>query len=164
MIDRSSARLVYRLHTRDGKGSSEALSLALAPGALVFFNGDLLHHKVSPLGSGEERIALTLEYLTAGDMNHFLRFVSNMKDAVAYFGFRQVFVSRENELESISDSRRTTLPAVQPSMNEAKPGKEKERAARKDPPVERDEPNRERVRERLEKAAEPRDQGPRKKS
>jgi hypothetical protein len=34
---------------------------------------------------------LTLEYLTSARMSAFGRFVSDMKDAVAYFGFRQVF-------------------------------------------------------------------------
>ncbi len=57
----------------------------------IIFNGDKLYHRVTPLGSGERRIVLTLEYVTSTKMHPFRRFVSNMKDAIAYFGFRQVF-------------------------------------------------------------------------
>jgi len=32
-----------------------------------------------------------MEYVTAQAMNPFKRFVSNMKDAISYFGFREVF-------------------------------------------------------------------------
>ncbi len=46
---------------------------------------------VTPLGEGERRVALTLEYVTSTSMNPIRRFVSNMKDAIAYFGFKQVF-------------------------------------------------------------------------
>ena len=57
----------------------------------VMFNGDKLYHRITPLAADERRVALTLEYLTSTHMNPVLRFVSNMKDAIAYFGFRQVF-------------------------------------------------------------------------
>jgi hypothetical protein len=46
---------------------------------------------VTPLGENEERVSLTLEYVTDPSMPPFKRFVSNMKDAIAYFGFRTVF-------------------------------------------------------------------------
>ena len=32
-----------------------------------------------------------MQYVTTGKMNPFMRFISNMKDAVAYFGLRGVF-------------------------------------------------------------------------
>ena len=38
--------------------------LATAPGDLVLFNGDKLWHAVTPLGDQEERIVLTMEYVT----------------------------------------------------------------------------------------------------
>ena len=41
--------------------------------------------------SGETRVSLTFEYLTYPRMHMGWRLISNMKDAVAYFGFRQVF-------------------------------------------------------------------------
>jgi hypothetical protein len=39
------------------------------------------------------RVSLTFEYVTDARMRPWRRFISNMKDAVAYFGFRQVFRS-----------------------------------------------------------------------
>jgi len=45
-----------------------------------------LYHAVTPLGEGEERVMLTLQYVTDPRMGPFHRFVSNMKDAIAYFG------------------------------------------------------------------------------
>jgi hypothetical protein len=33
-----------------------------------------------------------MQYVTETSMNPFLRFVSNMKDAIAYFGLRHVFL------------------------------------------------------------------------
>lgn len=91
VVDRSSSQLVYRLHTRTSGHESIENSVSLKPGALVFFNGDKLQHKITPLGEGEERVSLTLEYVTDPHMSRWLRFVSNMKDSIAYFGFRQVF-------------------------------------------------------------------------
>jgi hypothetical protein len=35
-----------------------------------------------------------MKYVTSTDMHAFRRFVSNMKDAIAYFGFNQVFNRR----------------------------------------------------------------------
>lgn len=57
----------------------------------MLFNGDKLQHRITPLADGEERVALTLEYVTDPRMGRWPRLVSNMKDAVAYFGFGQVF-------------------------------------------------------------------------
>jgi hypothetical protein len=39
-------------------------------------------------------VSLTLEYVTDARMTPAKRFVSNMKDAIAYFGFRSVFTRR----------------------------------------------------------------------
>jgi hypothetical protein len=36
-------------------------------------------------------VSLTFEYVTDPRMHPWWRLISNMKDAVAYFGFRQVF-------------------------------------------------------------------------
>lgn len=94
VVDRSSSKLEYRLHTRDASKQTVAGVEGLDPGALVFFDGDQLHHRITPLGEGEERVSLTFEYVTNPDMGRWQRFISNMKDAVAYFGFRQVFRSR----------------------------------------------------------------------
>jgi len=91
LVDESSCRLEYELYRADSARESVADAAALSPGMLVVFNGDKLWHRVTPAGPGERRVALTLEYVTSHDMHPFRRFVSNMKDAIAYFGFRQVF-------------------------------------------------------------------------
>jgi hypothetical protein len=94
LVDESSSCLEYQLHRNSADREPVAARLRLEPGAMVLFNGDRLYHRITPLGQGERRIVLTLEYVTDPRMNPFLRFVSNMKDAIAYFGMRQVFARR----------------------------------------------------------------------
>nr|WP_150599920.1 2OG-Fe(II) oxygenase [Pandoraea fibrosis] len=91
VVDQSSCKLEYRLHTRNPGVPQVDGAVAYPPGALVFFDGDKLHHRITPLGDNEERISLTFEYVTDPRMGSWQRFISNMKDAIAYFGFRQVF-------------------------------------------------------------------------
>lgn len=91
VLDSSSCRLEYELHTRDAGVPATSGSLHMNPGDLVFFDGDRLRHRITPLGNDEVRVSLTFEYVTDPHMDPWWRFVSNMKDAVAYFGFRQVF-------------------------------------------------------------------------
>ena len=93
LVERSSSRLVCQLH-KDDPARLRELALATDPGTVVLFNGDKLWHKITPLGEGEERVSLTLEYVTDPRMTPAKRFISNMKDAVAYFGFRSVFTRR----------------------------------------------------------------------
>jgi hypothetical protein len=94
VIDDSSCRLDYQLHTRTPEVPAVDGSVQIAPGGLVFFDGDALRHRISPLRAGERRVSLTFEYLTDARMHRWWRFVSNMKDSLAYFGFRQVFGRR----------------------------------------------------------------------
>jgi hypothetical protein len=91
VIDRSSCRLDYQLHTREKGAAVVPGSVKIPPGGLVFFDGDAVRHRISPLGDAELRVSLTFEYVTDPRMNPWWRLISNMKDAVAYFGFRQVF-------------------------------------------------------------------------
>lgn len=91
VIDESSCRLDYELHTREAGVPVVAGSLQIPPGGVVFFDGDKLRHRITPLAEGEVRVSLTFEYLTDPRMHAWWRLISNMKDAVAYFGFRQVF-------------------------------------------------------------------------
>jgi alkylated DNA repair dioxygenase AlkB len=91
VIDDSSCRLDYELHTRDESKPDEPGSVQYPPGALVLFDGDKLRHRVTPSAEGEVRVSLTFEYVTDPNMRPWRRFISNMKDAIAYFGFRQVF-------------------------------------------------------------------------
>jgi hypothetical protein len=90
--DQSSSRLVCRLHTRNPGHAVEELELRVKPGMLVLFNGDKVHHAVTPLGENEHRFIISMQYVTSPEMNWFMRFVSNMKDAIAYFGLKEVFL------------------------------------------------------------------------
>ena len=89
--DHSSSRLVCRLHTKDAGKRVKELSLATEPGTCIFFNGDKLHHAVTPSAEGEERIVLTMQYVTDPAMGFAHRWFSNMKDAVGYFGWSALF-------------------------------------------------------------------------
>lgn len=92
LVDRApSCKLVCDLYKDDPSREIRRLEINTAPGDLVLFNGDKLWHAVTPLGEGEERVALTMEYVTNPDMGPFKRIYSNLKDAVAYFGLKAVF-------------------------------------------------------------------------
>jgi hypothetical protein len=91
VLDESSCFLEYRLHTRDAGVRIVEDAVQIPPGGMVFFDGDRLHHRITPLRENEQRVSLTFEYVTNPHMRPLQRFMSNMKDAVAYFGFRQVF-------------------------------------------------------------------------
>ena len=89
--DESTSRLLCRLHTKEEGKPVQELSLATEPGTFIFFNGDKLLHAVTPLAEGEERIVLTLQYVTDPAMSFAHRWFSNMKDAVGYFGWSALF-------------------------------------------------------------------------
>ena len=91
LVDRSTSRLVCRLHTKDSMAEPQDVSMTTDPGVLVFFNGDKLYHAVTPLGENEERIVLTMQYVTNAEMGTFKRWYSNLKDAVGYFGWSALF-------------------------------------------------------------------------
>jgi hypothetical protein len=92
LIERSSSQLVCQLH-RDVPGREPVeLGLTTDPGTIVLFNGDKLWHAITPLGDGEERVSLTLEYVTDPSMSPLRRVVSNLKDAIGYFGLRTVLL------------------------------------------------------------------------
>jgi len=94
VIDHSSCRLDYELHTREKGATAVAGSVQIPPGGLVFFDGDKLRHRITPLGENERRVSLTFEYVTDPKMHFGWRLISNLKDAFGYFGFRQVFRRR----------------------------------------------------------------------
>jgi hypothetical protein len=91
VIDESSCRLDYELHTRKRGVAVVPGSIRIPPGGLVFFDGDALRHRITPLKEGETRVSLTFEYVTDARMRRGWRLISNLKDALGYFGFRQVF-------------------------------------------------------------------------
>ncbi len=89
LIDQSpQCELVCQLYKDDPHRDTKELRLLTEPGDLVVFNGDKLWHAVTPLGEGEYRVVLTLEYLTNQEMHPLKRLYSNLKDAFAYFGIR----------------------------------------------------------------------------
>lgn len=81
-------KLACHLHKKDPTREVKELELLTEPGDLAVFNGDKLWHAVTPLGEGEYRVMLTLEYLTDPTMGSFKRIYSNLKDAFAYFGLK----------------------------------------------------------------------------
>jgi hypothetical protein len=91
LIDDSSCHLEYELHTRNPGVPDVPGRVQYPPGSIVLFDGDKLRHRVTPAGPNEMRVSLTFEYVTNPNMRAWRRFISNMKDAIAYFGFRQVF-------------------------------------------------------------------------
>ena len=88
LVQRSSSELVCQLYHKDRRRKTVALRVKTEPGTLVVFNGDTLWHCVTPSKEGEDRVVLSLEYVTDRSMGWLPRIVSNVKDAVAYFGIR----------------------------------------------------------------------------
>lgn len=87
LVERSEhCRLVARLCKDSPNREIRETRIPMPPGAMVVFNGDKLWHAVTPLGKDEERIILTLQYVTNQKMGPFKRAFSNLKDAFAYFG------------------------------------------------------------------------------
>jgi hypothetical protein len=92
LVDRSThCKLVCQLFKDHPTKQPLHLELVTEPGDMVIFNGDKLWHAVTPLGVGEERIALTMEYVTNPQMSTVKRLYSNLKDSFGYFGFKTVF-------------------------------------------------------------------------
>ncbi len=92
LLNRSThCKLVCELFKNVPGKTARRLELTTEPGDLVVFNGDKLWHAVTPLAKGEERIMLTMEYVTDPEMNAFKRLYSNLKDSFGYFGLRTVF-------------------------------------------------------------------------
>lgn len=92
LVDRSTqCKLVCDLFKDDPTKETRHLELITEPGDMVIFNGDKLWHAVTPLGEQEERIVLTMEYVTNPEMGAFKRLYSNLKDSFAYFGLKTVF-------------------------------------------------------------------------
>lgn len=94
VVNDATSTLEYQLFRDEAARETMSGAAALTPGAMCFFNGDAVYHRITPLGANQRRIALTFEYVTDTGMNPFQRFISDMKDAIAYFGFRQVFAPR----------------------------------------------------------------------
>jgi hypothetical protein len=87
LVERSEhCRLVARVRKHGETEEIRETRIPMDPGTAVLFNGDKLWHAVTPLGKGEERVVLTLQYVTNQEMGPFKKMFSNLKDAFAYFG------------------------------------------------------------------------------
>ncbi len=87
LVERSAhCRLVARVCTDHSRQEIRETRIPMEPGNLVLFNGDKLWHGVTPLWPREERIVLSLQYVTDQAMGPVNRLFSSMKDAFAYFG------------------------------------------------------------------------------
>ena len=92
LIENDSCALDCILHTRDQEKASESRIYKIKPGSMVIFDGDRLWHRVTPIAEGDSaRVVLTMEFVTDTSMNPWRKFVSDIKDAFAYFGVREVF-------------------------------------------------------------------------
>jgi alkylated DNA repair dioxygenase AlkB len=87
LIERSEhCRLVARVRKRGETEEIRETRIPMDPCTVALFNGDKLWHAVTPLGEGEERIILTLQYVTNQEMGPFKKMFPDLKDAFAYFG------------------------------------------------------------------------------
>lgn len=91
LVQKSSSELVCQLYHADRQRATVERRVKTEPGMLVVFNGDKLWHCVTPSSEGDDRIVLSLEYVTDRSMGWLPRIVSNVKDAVAYFGIKALF-------------------------------------------------------------------------
>ncbi len=94
LVNDTQSKLVAELYKKDDSRENRVVEIALKPGTLVVFNCHRLYHWVTPLGKEEERIVLAMEYVTDPRRSRFQQLVSNIKDAVIYFGFKETFNPR----------------------------------------------------------------------
>jgi hypothetical protein len=90
VVDDSSARLMCEPFY-DVPGRAETLMLTTRPGSVVIFNGCNNRHSVTPIRAGERRIVLSMSFVT-DPTTGWRRTRENIKDAIAYFGFKSVFL------------------------------------------------------------------------
>jgi hypothetical protein len=95
MIENESCVFECETNRRDDSKETESRAYSVKPGSLVFFDGDGLWHRVTKMAEGDnERVVITMEFVTNQSMHPWRRLVSNVKDAVAYFGLREVFARK----------------------------------------------------------------------
>lgn len=84
--DRSRMKLECRLFEGVPGREVVAKDFVTGSGSLVLFNGCNVRHRVTPLGEGEERIVLSMQFLLDPKMNRARRFLANVDHAIKYFG------------------------------------------------------------------------------
>lgn len=100
IVDNSSCKLKCSLYTKCPEKTVEEQDLVIAPGDLVVFNGGKLWHSVTPLQANEERIILTLEYVTCQEISFINRTINNVKDSISYFGIGSLLGKYEGYVPS----------------------------------------------------------------
>lgn len=92
VLDDSAAGFEYEATEADAPAGSRASGQGrLRPGTLCLFNTDTMRYRLTPLAAGERRIVLAFDYVTDTRIGRWPRFVSDIRDSIGYFGFRDVF-------------------------------------------------------------------------
>jgi hypothetical protein len=94
LVQQSRSELVARLYHKSAERAEQEVRVASQPGTLVVFNGDRCWHMVTPCGAGEDRVMLSMEYVTDRHMGLMHRVMSTAKDTVGYFGIKALFRGR----------------------------------------------------------------------
>jgi NAD(P)-dependent dehydrogenase (short-subunit alcohol dehydrogenase family) len=105
LIDRSSQELLCDLHKKNPRRPVKRVALKVHPGSMALFCGSKVWHGVSPLGSGEHRVVLSLAYASNPAMTKPRRFIENVKDAVLYFGPQAVWQKNYTTAQAPSGAR-----------------------------------------------------------
>lgn len=98
LVDQSSARLWCQVHARNRHRPTLDLEVQTSPGTMVLFNGDKLRHAVTRLGTNEQRIVLSLQYVSDPRIGVHGRVVSRLKDSLGYFGAEAFRARRDRRL------------------------------------------------------------------
>lgn len=96
LVENDSCAFECVLHTRNPDRPNVTRLYKTKPGSMVFFDGDQLRHRITRRAEGDrDRIVLTMEFVTDRSMHPWRKLLSDVKDAFAYFGVRDVFFGRK---------------------------------------------------------------------
>ena len=92
LVHDTRARLQVQLFKREPARRMKELFVEMVPGSLVFFCGTRAYHRVTPLGTDEERITYSFSYVRELRPSRGWRRVrENVSDAIFYFGPQALF-------------------------------------------------------------------------
>jgi hypothetical protein len=96
LIDDSTSRLEIETHREKPEREPLRRSLRTVPGTFAFFCGTRAHHRVTPLGEGEERVTFAFTYIRRGRRpGGVYNFRMKLGNALVYFGLGHLFASRD---------------------------------------------------------------------
>lgn len=87
LLDDSSSRLHVQLYTRNESMQAQDVVVRTQPGDFIFFNGDLVRHRVTAMGPNEKRMMVTMEYVTSHKTAPGPWMVYRLSQWGGYFGF-----------------------------------------------------------------------------